>query len=405
LISPARDADMPLLRLGDRAFPHDPRPALVARLGEPPVVSATQLAAVPVMLSPVYSARLDALTGLLDTALRGIVAHYFDDPRIRAIYALPEAMERLLQLAEGRPYRIGCTRPDFIYDPDGQPRLCEIGARYPLNGWMLSACAAEVYASSTPRPFLDDLCAGYRPGETVAMVHAREAGTEIFLLGEALRERGIGFVQTHPSALGVENGRLHAGGEWIDHVILEMDRTEIPLIPPDVLQQLIDTGAYFNDIRTLILVHDKRTLAVLWDEAIMADILPPGDAAALRALLIPSWTIAGPEACEALLAQGGDMIAKRSSGGRGIDALVRSDCGEGAWRMRVCAEWGEDMYQLYLPQLGFRAPGEANPIHLVGMLLCRDGTSYGAGVFRGSDAKIINVHGARGHVYVPLAAS
>lgn len=407
---PAGDADVPLLRLADGGVAPDPRPALVARLGDPPIVTVAQIAAVPVLLSAAYRARLNELNRLLDTALRGIVARYFDDSRIRAIYALPEAMEALLCLAKDRPYRLGCTRPDFVYDLAGHPRLCEIGARYPLNGWMLSAQAAEAYASchtgdATPGMFLDDLCAAYRPGDTVAMVHAREAGTEIFLFGEALRARGVGFVQAHPSILNVADGRLCAGGEAVDHVILEMDRTEIPLIPAEALRHLIESGAYFNDIRTLILVHDKRMLAVLWDEAIMADILPPEDLAALRAFLIPSWTIDSPQACEAMLARDEDMIAKRSSGGRGVDALVRSDCGEGAWRMRVCAEWADDMYQLYLPQRGFSAPGEAHPIHLVGMLLCRDGTSYGAGVFRGSDAKIINVHGARGHVYVPLVSA
>lgn len=393
-----------MLRLAEDGFADDPRPRLAMRLGVPPLVDMNQVAAAPVSLSPAYLARLALLGRLLDTALRGIVARYFDDPRIRAVYALPEPLEALLRLAADRPYRIGCTRPDFVYDTDGQPRLCEIGARYPLNGWMLSAAAAEAIGpggGATPLPFLDDLCAAYRPGETVAMVHANEAGTEIFLFAKALRARGIGFLQARPAALNVIGGRLHAGQVRIDHAILEMDRSELPLIRAEALAWLIDRGAYLNDVRTLILVHDKRILALLWDEAIMRDVLSEADRVALRAFLIPSFTISDPAACDALLARGEDMIAKRSSGGRGVDALVRSDCPEAVWARRVRDDWAHDMYQAYLPQRAFRAPGEARPIHLVGMQLCRDGTSYGAGVFRGSDAKVINVHGARGRVYLP----
>jgi len=137
----------------------------------------------------------------------------------------------------------------------------------------------------------------------------------------------------------------------------------------------------------------------------MRDILAPDDQALLRAFLIPSWTIGEAPGCATLIARGGDMIAKRSSGGRGIDALVRSACGEAAWRARVRADWARDMYQTYLPQKAFHVPGETGPIDLVGMQLCRDGVSYGAGIFRGSDEKVINVHGQRGHVYVPLVAA
>ncbi|NWN23175.1 hypothetical protein GY661_25340, partial [Escherichia coli] len=79
---------------------------------------------------------------------------------------------------------------------------------------------------------------------------------------------GIGFASVSPAAIGLEGGRLCAAGRTIDHAILEMDRSELPLISGEVLRHLIDTGRYFNDVRTLILVHDKRVLAVLWDDAI-----------------------------------------------------------------------------------------------------------------------------------------
>lgn len=406
-------ADAPLLRIAERSFAENPRLALAARLGDPPIIDSEQLAATPVLVTPAYLARLDRLNRLLDKALRAIVEHYFDDSRIRSVYALPESMEAILQLARGRPYRVGWYRPDLVHDTDGQPRVCEIGARYPLNGWMVSERAAEALAPHaaatglgevTGHGFVDALCRGYRPGETVAMLHASEAGTEIFLLADELRERGIGFLSASPAQIELEDGGLCAAGRTIDHVILEMDRSELPSIPAEVLRHLIDTGRYFNDIRTLILVHDKRVLAVLWDDAIRQDLLGADEAEELRAFLIPSWTIADARGCEALLARDENMIAKRSSGGRGIDALVRHECREAAWRARVERDWPKDMYQHYLPQRDFGAPGDARATHLVGLQLCRDATSYGPGIFRGSNASVINLHGDRGLIYVPLVA-
>lgn len=337
-------ADAPLLRIAERSFTEDPRLALAARLGNPPIIDSEQLAAMPVLVTPTYLARLDRLNQLLDKVLRAIVEHYFDDPRIRSVYALPAPMEAILRLASARPYRVGWYRPDLVHDVDGQPRVCEIGARYPLNGWMVSKHAAEAlapYAAAaglgevTGHGFIDALCSRYRPGETVAMLHAREAGTEIFLLAEALRERDIGFLSVSPAVIELEDGGLRAAGRTIDHVILEMDRSELPSIPGKVLRHLTETGSYFNDVRTLILVHDKRVLAVLWDDAIRQDLLSADEAEELRTFLIPSWTIGDAGGCEMLLARDEDMIAKRSSGGRGIDALVRRECSEAAWRARA----------------------------------------------------------------------
>ena len=112
--------------------------------------SPAQFASVPVVVTAAYLQQLAALGRVLEKALRAIVERYFDDERIRAIYSLPRELEAILRLAHRRrndvPYRIGFFRPDFVYDRDGMPRICEIGARYPLNGWMISLLAAQAYA-------------------------------------------------------------------------------------------------------------------------------------------------------------------------------------------------------------------------------------------------------------------
>lgn len=366
----------------------------------------------PVTVAASHPAELRRLARLLDTAFRAIVARYFDDPRIRALYRLPPALERVLSLARAAPYRVGCTRPDFVYDGDGHPRICEVGARYPLNGWMVSAFAARAFAADGARhglhpspettDFLPALLHGLAPGDTVAVIHDREPGTEIFGLRAPLAARGVDFVDAPPLRLGVVAGRPAIDGVPLRRVFLELDRSELPGIREDALAALIAAGDCVNDVRTVVLVHDKRVLAVLHDPAIMRDCLPADDYAALRPYLIPTWAPTCEADAEALLARPENLIAKRNSGGRGVDACVREACDEATWRDFVRSQWPDYVFQPYLEQRAFTAPDTGEAVHLVGMQLCRDGESHGPGVFRSSTERVINLHQQRGRLHPAL---
>lgn len=379
--------------------------------GETAIPLAT-FSRVPVTVDAACPAALDRLARVLDTAFRAIVARYFDDPRIRAIYRLPDALERILHLARTAPYRVGCTRPDFVYDRDGQPRICEVGARYPLNGWMVSAFAARAFAADAARhglhpptelaSFLPALLDGLTSGDTVAILHDREPGTEIFGLRAPLAARGVRLVDAPPSRLDVVEGRPAIDGVPLRRVFLELDRSELPGLREEALAALIAQAHCINDVRTLILIHDKRVLAVLDDPAIMRDCLSAEDHAVLRSYLIPTWAPTCEADAEALLTRPENLIAKRNSGGRGVDACVREACDEATWRDLVLSQWPDYVFQTYIAQRDFTAPDTGETVHLVGMQLCRDGVSHGPGVFRSSGERVINLHQQRGRLHPAL---
>jgi len=408
-------SDAQRLRLAAQPFSIDPGPALARGLGSSALVSPQQLATRAVIMNAGYLAELRELAPLLDAALRGIVERYFMDQRIRDIYGLPRELEAILRLADKQPYHLGFCRPDFVYDRAGRPRICEIGARYPMNGWMIThqfveACTAPGVALGMHPPpehgsFLRILQELHPPGSRVAIVHAAEPGGEIFSMVRALALYGVSFVSVHPAELQLRGGGLYAGDLGIDRCILEMDRSELPLIPPAVLCRLICEVPYFNDVRTVILVHDKRVLAVLDDANIMRDVLPEADYRALQRYLIPSW-VARTDADRArMLARDSEIIIKRSSGGRGVDTLVRSAARAGEWRQRITQDWPLDMYQDYIDQCEFDEPALGRPIRLVGAQLFFNGTHLGAAVFRGSEEKVINVHQNRGNLYPAMVAA
>src|ERR1700749_3273130 len=93
---------------------------------------------IPVVVKPHYLSQMEHLCKLLNKALIKVVSAYFTDERIRAIYNLDAELESILKVAAEKEYRVGLYRPDLLQDINGQTKICEIGARYPINGWMLS---------------------------------------------------------------------------------------------------------------------------------------------------------------------------------------------------------------------------------------------------------------------------
>lgn len=345
-------------------------------------------------ISIAYRDRMRRLTVLLDMALRAVVRRYGEDERIRTIYALPPELDDILRRAAPRPYRVGWYRPDVIFDREGTTRICEIGARYSMNGWMVSRALSKGHAD-----FWADLCSPYTPGSTLALVHRREPGGEVDCLSDHLQRTGVHFLSVKPEEMELRDGRLTARGTVLDRLILQMDRTELLYFQPAVLDRLMECGDYFNDVRTLILVHDKRVLAVLSDGAIMREAMPGNLYAELQPHLIPSFCIGSAAEVERFLEQDGDWIAKQNSGGRGIGTLVRSRCGADEWADLIRGNWPSLMFQPYLDQLDYVEADTGLTIHMVGMLLCRDDVCYGNGVFRGSDEAVINLHQQRGRLY------
>ncbi|WP_434626765.1 hypothetical protein [Chromobacterium sp. CV08] len=350
------------------------------------------------------------LSRLLDAALRAVVGQYFRDRRIRAIYRLPAASENLLRAAGRRPYQVGFYRPEFVYDRDGQARLCGLGARYPLNGWMAGQLMDAFHAQAPERrpghdAFLRMLREMHPPGSAAAMVHTGERGGEVLLLENELRRCGVRLLQAHPMELQCEGGRVRVRDQPVDRCILEMDRSELPLIPAAALARLIETGAYCNDVRTLILVDDKRLLAALNHAGIMGDCMEAADYAALRPFLIPSFALSSQQEAEALLARSCRLIAKPHSGGREAGSRVSHGCDADEWRRLVRREWPRYMFQEYVEQREFAEPETGFPVRLVGMLLCHNAASHGGGVFGGPDDGARDARSRRGKLYSAMVAA
>jgi hypothetical protein len=368
----------------------------------------------PVKVSADYILQMNRLCEILNKSFEAIVAHYFSDSRIRDIYQLDAGLENILQLASTQPYQVGFFRPDLLFDQNGQAKICEIGARYPLNGWILSFFTTQFFDSVAEKKkeelnrnqqlqaLVEDICGLFPAKDTIALLHDQEKGTEVFYFKNEFQERGFHFIQAKPQDLVVKEDTIYAGNDPVYQFIFEMDREELRKFRPEVLEAIVSQGIYFNDIRTLILIHDKRVLVTLFNEAIMRSYLSAEEYAFLRPFLINSQIIQSADECQPFIDSPTNLILKRNSGGRGVDAYVKNNTTPEVWEKLIRNEWTSFMIQEYVHQYEYADQEEVNFMHLIGMLLCYNGRCYGPGIFRGSDEAIINVHQGRGLIYPVL---
>jgi hypothetical protein len=369
--------------------------------------------AVPVVVKPHYLAQMDRLCQVLNGALVNIVSAYFTDERIRAIYDLDEEMESILRVAAEMPYTVGLYRPDLLQDENGQARICEIGARYPINGWMISYYLNLICSNSEVMPrkelqavpgqleFLQTLYDTFNASKLIILVHDNEKGTEVFNLLNEFGKKGLSSISASPTDLKLHNGQVTLNNKAVSQFILEMDREELRKFSPDVLHHIIHSGTYFNDVRTLILVHDKRVLAALYDESIMADYLSEEDYLFLRPFLIPTFTLSEAVRREEVIHSKQNWLLKQNSGGRGIDIYVKDECTSQTWANVVDNRWPEYMVQQYVQQQQFDYM-QSPDINIVGMLLCYNDRSFGPGLFRGAAGCVVNVHNGRAVIFPPM---
>ncbi len=355
----------------------------------------------PVVLATEYVERLLTFGRAVHSGIHAVVRNFAEDERIRARYGLDPRLAAILERAHGQPYTIGMFRPDFVLDERGDFRICEINARFSANGYAINhivdgALHEITYLSNDVRrvegqsTIQATMTAAFRDGEPVTVVLSKESGSEIFLL---LAGAGIEWHKAAPASLD--------GSET--HYVLELDRMELLELPDDILNCIIERGSR-NDVRTLILVHDKRLLSVLSDPAIMRDHVDAETCDLLVRHIIATRPAADAEAREQALAHREEWVLKPSSGGRGVDVWIGGETPRDVWEARLREHANDDTLQRFIPQRRYsilHLDGEElreSPMNVVGLLPCFEEHVFGPGIFRAGTGSVINVHQQRGEV-------
>ncbi|RAK79541.1 uncharacterized protein BO72DRAFT_476137 [Aspergillus fijiensis CBS 313.89] len=280
----------------------------------------------PIAVSAVHQRRWKDLNEALVLAITDIVERWWTDTESRYPERMPlePAEEELLRWIDSQvpsnlpPYRDcrGSWRPDFLVEDEsrkGVPgpienfRISEINARFSFNGMMYAACGQQalkeegicdagngLVGTTEPAQMLGGLLGLFDLRLPLHLLKGDEPGIDIHMVVEYLRTHfGINPRFVLPADLRLVPCSQAKGGyrlccvirdtegrntehakslitydgetmEEIYQVGLELHQKELRALSPEMLRQV--SLRCFNDLRTVLLVHDKRMLGLVRQE-------------------------------------------------------------------------------------------------------------------------------------------
>ncbi|PWY74487.1 hypothetical protein BO94DRAFT_606936 [Aspergillus sclerotioniger CBS 115572] len=290
----------------------------------------------PMLVTRNHLASLASLNKVLVTAIDDIVTRWVDpSANFPARMPLHPVEERLLQWLDDaqhtgiiRPFREcrGSWRPDFLIEEQGgtedRPeafRICEINARFCWNGFMMNALGQdalvdtgisghELVGATDSQSLFDGMHRLYNPRLPLHLLKDQEPGVDIHLYTHYARHLGQQVRFITPADLRLipcnrspgnklcclvhsrspikgDNFQNEAGEilEEVHQIQLELHHHELLDLGYEMLQEI--SLRCFNDMRTLLLVHDKRMLGVVLEEIdsfVARKVLTPQEASLLE---------------------------------------------------------------------------------------------------------------------------
>ena len=298
-------------------------------------------------------------------------------------------------MAEGTPYELGMYQPNFIYDQNGQAKIVEINCQYPINYWMLSHYLNEVAYSITNNEkwdsipnqnnFLGEFGNLFDLEEPIFLIRTKGKKPEINFLQNELPEKKIHFIEVAPEDFKIEDGQLKAMGKIARQFYLEVNREELKSFDKKVLKKIIQSGRCINDVRSIILIHDRRLLTILHNQNIMGTYINSTDYMFLSSFLTPSFTINQQQDRDYLLNASENWVLKRNSGNGEVNTYVKKEIPKDVWENVVKNDWENYMVQTYIDQKEFILKDESarKLIKLTNSDLYFNGKSFGPGMFKG----------------------
>lgn len=362
---------------------------------------------------------------------------------------------------------MGSWRPDFLVENHRSSQhgtvveenftITEINARFSFNGFMhevygqqaldealqdTSVRAMGLISATDPRMILGGLFSLFQPDLPLHLLKGQEAGIDIHMFIDAVWRRfrikpqlitpaelrllpdsrsKTGYrlccisknyedvtALQRPPTLFTHNGETL---EEIHQVGLELHQQELAALDPEMLRQL--SLRCFNDMRTILLVHDKRMLGIVRQELpsmVARHVLSPAQARALDRGIVNTILPNSPEMRSLLQASKesvqlrNEYILKPIRGGKGHGIVFGEDLRPN--------EWVAELERLQSPKLSLHAScvvqrrivprvydvilkpsGVMDKYPLVGTYHVTNGQLLGLGTWRASRGRIVAVGG------------
>ncbi|TKW49876.1 hypothetical protein CTA1_2437 [Colletotrichum tanaceti] len=348
----------------------------------------------PILVGESHQKQMRDLHEALTTAIVDIVQRWWtdDDARFWERMPLEADEEELLKWIEKQVSAgnmpafsqcLGSWRPDFLVEKDEHReenyRITEINARFSFNGFMHEAYGQEVLNKSVEGEasvlvgatdpnqgsltlfslslikILEGLFGLFQPDRPLHLLKGAEHGIDIHMFIDAVWRR-FGIRPHHtgrpedappgsrvprrepeqgPWSFTADNGEIW---EEVHQIGLELRQRELAALGTDTLREV--SLRCFNDMRTILLVHDKRMLGVVKQE--LPRLVASGTLTAAQAYVLDRGVVdtilpgspelgrlAAASAASPRLRHG--YVLKPIRGGKGRGIVFGDDLGPGDW--------------------------------------------------------------------------
>ncbi|MCD7898923.1 MAG: hypothetical protein LUH22_03350 [Bacteroides sp.] len=341
--------------------------------------------------------QLQKLQQLLYKAIQYFIVHH---EKFESIFPLSDKIRRIVDICRPYPYRMGTYRPDFLVEQGGLLKICEIGARFPLNGYFLSGIAEYIgmeryqYSSYLHQPQSIDflhylLCKYWGNPETLIILKGSDRPCDIKYYIRFFENLGIQVQTFSPEELRQTDLKRLSNS----CVVNELNQMEMDMLDDNILQSIAASNA-LNDMRTIYLIHDKRFLAVLSDLRFLSECLNEEEVSFLLRYLIPTYTsIQVPEIWEQAKKEKKNWVIKHVLLGKSEQVYTGRTSTQTEWELLFDPSMRESMIiQPFIQQKQIQSAikDQLYTDFVVGTLLCFDNEFFGTGLFRTSSFEITN---------------
>lgn len=230
---------------------------------------------------------------------------------------------------------------------------------------------------------------------------------EIFVLRSSDKTNEIGmyvpfyeYFGKHTEVLKAEEVEKNTDRWRKGFVISALNQKDLLSFSKETIEAMIDAGMY-NDLRTVLLIHDKRFMNLWFQDSFTGRCLTPQETEFLRGHAIPTYTFGhgcggdDPAAVweEARLYKDG-FILKHHRLGKSekvyAGPLTEPEVWQSLWET---GEVREMVLQPFIRQRRYNTVWEGTPFgdYICGMMLCVDDRYYDSGLFRASSLPVTNI--------------
>jgi len=344
--------------------------------------------------------QVEVVHPILLKAINKIIENYLLDESLKQAISLTDRQLSLIKLSSTKPYKIFSIRPDFLISENNEIKLCEINARFTINGFLAAYYTYLQTKEDYPddqgiedilSEIVDNYTSRFDLSKPLFLMREKERGYDLNLLKSYLIARGVEVIDIKPQDLNLFDGELIGRDIKCEQLIMELHQDELENIPDNILESIILNVNYVNDIRTILIAHDKRLFSVLSNIEIMQKYLSSEEVVALRKHVIKTYSLTKVK--DEVLNDKDNWVLKKCLSGKGEGMYIGSEASLEEIGSVIDKQESEYIAQPFLDQKAVDVfiDGRYKICNAVGMILSLNGTYQGAGFFRVSQSSIIAV--------------